>query len=74
MQAHIFFLHLLLILLTARLFAEIATRLRIPSVIGEITALFPDLDPVTGQGYSPAARRMLRCFEARLLQAERRVA
>ena len=38
MQAHIFFLHLLLILLTARLFAEIATRLRIPSVIGEITA------------------------------------
>ena len=43
-------------------------------VIGEITALFPDLDPVTGQGYSPAARRMLRCFEARLLQAERRVA
>ena len=43
-------------------------------VIDEITALFPELDPVTGQGYSPAARRMLRCYEARLLQAERRVA
>lgn len=38
MQAHIFFFHLLLILLTARLFAEIASRLRMPSVIGEIMA------------------------------------
>lgn len=38
MQAHIFFFHLLLILLTARFFAEIASRLRIPSVIGEIMA------------------------------------
>ncbi|MEJ2308206.1 MAG: cation:proton antiporter [Gammaproteobacteria bacterium] len=38
MQAHIFFLHLLLILLTARLFAEIASRLRIPAVVGEIVA------------------------------------
>ena len=43
-------------------------------VIDEITALFPDLDPETGQGYSPAARRMLRCYEARLLRTERRVA
>ncbi len=38
MQAHIFFFHLLLILLTARFFAEIASRLRMPSVIGEIMA------------------------------------
>ena len=38
MQAHIFFFHLLLILLTARLFAEIASRMRMPSVIGEIMA------------------------------------
>jgi Kef-type K+ transport system membrane component KefB len=38
MQAHIFFFHLLLILLAARFFAEIASRMRIPPVIGEIMA------------------------------------
>ncbi|MFU8862607.1 MAG: Hint domain-containing protein [Rhodobacterales bacterium] len=43
-------------------------------VIGEIVALFPELDPQTGQGYSPAARRTLRSFEARVLCAERFVA
>lgn len=42
--------------------------------IAEITALFPQLDPLTGKGYSPAARRMLRSFEARLLRADQRVA
>ena len=36
-------------------------------VIDEICALFPELDPETGQGYSPAARRILRHYEAQLL-------
>lgn len=38
MQAHTFFLYLLIILLTARIFAEIAVRLNAPSVIGELFA------------------------------------
>lgn len=38
MESHDFFLHLLIILLTARLFAELATRLRSPAVIGELLA------------------------------------
>lgn len=38
MEAHTFFLQLLIILLTARVFAEIATRLQMPSVIGELMA------------------------------------
>ncbi|NOR41991.1 MAG: cation:proton antiporter [Gammaproteobacteria bacterium] len=38
MQAHTFFLYLLIILLTARLFAELAVRLKSPSVIGELFA------------------------------------
>ncbi len=37
-------------------------------VIAEITAIFPELDPATGTGYSPAARRTLKRFEARMLQ------
>ena len=43
-------------------------------MIGEIVALFPDLDPLTGHGYSPSARRTLRSFEARVLRADLRVA
>jgi hypothetical protein len=43
-------------------------------MIGEIVALFPDLNPVTWEGYSPAARRTLRSYEARVLCAERWVA
>lgn len=38
MEVHSFFLHLLLVLLTARIFAELATRLNSPSVIGELLA------------------------------------
>lgn len=38
MESHDFFLSLLLILLTARIFAELATRLRTPAVIGELLA------------------------------------
>ncbi|MBT0957491.1 Hint domain-containing protein [Alphaproteobacteria bacterium KMM 3653] len=37
------------------------------AVVEEITALFPQLDPRTGQGYSPAARPVLRSFEAQAL-------
>ncbi len=36
-------------------------------VVEEICAIFPELDPETGQGYSPAARRTLRRYEAKLL-------
>jgi len=38
METHTFFLHLLIILVTARLFAEIAVHLGAPAVIGELTA------------------------------------
>ena len=38
MNTHIFFLELLTILLFARLMAEIAVRLKSPSVIGELFA------------------------------------
>ena len=37
-------------------------------VAAEIYELFPEIDPDTGAGFSPAARRTLRPFEARLLQ------
>ncbi len=53
MQAHTFFLYLLVILLTARLFAELAVRFKSPSVIGELFAgivigpsLFGWIEPV----------------------------
>lgn len=36
-------------------------------IIEEICALFPEIDPNSGVGYSPAARRTLRGFEAQLL-------
>ncbi len=39
------------------------------SLIDEIRSLFPDLDPLTGQGYSGAARRTLKSYEARILLA-----
>ncbi len=38
METHDFFLHLLIILLTARILAELATRLGSPSVMGELLA------------------------------------
>ncbi len=38
METHSFFLHLLAILLSARLFAEVAVRIGIPAVIGELFA------------------------------------
>ncbi len=39
-------------------------------VVDEICALFPELNPDTGEGYSPAARRTLRSYEAQLLVAQ----
>ena len=38
METHTFFLHLVIILISARIFAEIAVRLNAPSVIGELFA------------------------------------
>jgi len=38
MEVHTFLLHLLIILLSARLFAELAVRLQLPAVIGELFA------------------------------------
>lgn len=38
MEVHTFFLQLMVLLLVARLFAEVATRLSVPSVIGELLA------------------------------------
>lgn len=35
-------------------------------IVDEICSIFPEIDPETGAGYSPAARRTLRRFEARL--------
>lgn len=36
-------------------------------VVAEICRIFPELEPLTGAGYSPAARRTLRRYEAALL-------
>jgi hypothetical protein len=36
-------------------------------VLEEICTLFPEIDPETAEGYSPAARRMLRGYEAQIL-------
>lgn len=38
MEAHVFFLHLLIILLSARIFAELAVYFNMPAVIGELAA------------------------------------
>ena len=44
MQAHDFFLSLLIILLTARVFAELATRLKSPAVIGLMSVVIKRFD------------------------------
>lgn len=38
-------------------------------IVAEISAIFPELDTETGSGYSPAARRTLKRYEADLLRA-----
>ncbi|MEX1236427.1 MAG: Hint domain-containing protein [Roseovarius sp.] len=43
-------------------------------IVDEICALFPQICRETGEGYSPAARRMLRGYEAQLLMAGTRAA
>lgn len=43
-------------------------------IVAEICAIFPELDPDTGAGYSPAARRALRAYEAQVLFAPARAA
>ena len=43
-------------------------------IVQEICSLFPEIDPETGAGYSPAARRTLKRFEARLLMTGSKVA
>ena len=45
------------------------TRVLEQDIVAEIAAIFPELDPATGSGYSPAARRTLRRFEAEVLFA-----
>lgn len=42
--------------------------------MAEICAIFPELDPETGAGYGPAARRTLKGFEATLLSTAQAVA
>lgn len=43
-------------------------------VVDEICAIFPELDPKTGAGYSPAARRTLKGYEATLWRTARTAA
>ncbi len=38
-------------------------------IVEEIVSIFPELDPKTGQGYSPSARLTLKEYEARTLLA-----
>ena len=38
-----------------------------PEIVAEICALFPELDPVSGEGYGQMARRGLRSFEVATL-------
>ncbi|MEM1386000.1 MAG: choice-of-anchor L domain-containing protein [Pseudomonadota bacterium] len=45
-----------------------------PDVLAEICAIFPELDPDTGEGYSPAARRTLREYEAKVLMSAAKAA
>ncbi|MCR8724792.1 Hint domain-containing protein [Frigidibacter sp. ROC022] len=43
-------------------------------VLREICSIFPEFDPVTGDGYPPAARLSLKAYEARLYSARRSAA
>ncbi|MDO9527227.1 MAG: choice-of-anchor L domain-containing protein [Gemmobacter sp.] len=36
-------------------------------IVAEISSLFPELNTLTGEGYSPSARRTLRSYEAQVL-------
>jgi hypothetical protein len=39
--------------------------------VAEICRIFPELNPLTGDGYSPSARRMLKSYEARVLSGRK---
>ncbi|NCQ22975.1 MAG: 2,3,4,5-tetrahydropyridine-2,6-carboxylate N-succinyltransferase [Rhodobacteraceae bacterium CG17_big_fil_post_rev_8_21_14_2_50_63_15] len=43
-------------------------------IVAEICTLFPEIDPETGAGYSPAARRTLKRHEALVLMVQGRAA
>jgi hypothetical protein len=43
-------------------------------LIDEICTIFPELDPLTGLGYSTAVRRTLKAYEAQLLTSAERAA
>ncbi|WP_299704869.1 Hint domain-containing protein [uncultured Tateyamaria sp.] len=43
-------------------------------IVQEICSIFPELDPETGEGYGPAARRTLRGYEAGLWRKTRAAA
>ncbi|MGL5012209.1 MAG: Hint domain-containing protein [Paracoccaceae bacterium] len=43
-------------------------------IVDELAAIFPELNPRTGDGYGPSARRTLRGHEAQVLLAAARVA
>jgi hypothetical protein len=43
-------------------------------IVDELAALFPELNPRTGDGYGPAVRPALRGHEAQVLLAAGRVA
>ncbi|WP_299601457.1 Hint domain-containing protein [uncultured Tateyamaria sp.] len=43
-------------------------------IVEEICSIFPELDPETGEGYGPAARRTLRGYEAGLWRKTRAAA
>ena len=43
-----------------------------PDVLREICTLFPEFDPITGQGYSPATRQSLKEFEVGVMLGGRR--
>ncbi len=73
MEAHTFFLYLLIILLAARLFAELAVRLKSPSVIGELFAgivigpsLFGWIEPVEALKLMAEIGILLLLFEVGL--------
>ncbi len=39
-------------------------------VLEELLAIFPELDPESGDGYGPTARRVLRAFEAQVMMPD----
>jgi Kef-type K+ transport system membrane component KefB len=81
METHTFFLHLLVILLTARVLAELAVRLKTPAVIGELLAgvvlgpsLFGWLEPTQAIRLMAEIGVILLLFEVGLETDVRRLA